>query len=60
MTREAQQVYPELAQFGKPQGPKLRLQVWIWLGSEVPAMAEVGPVYPQLRTLMAPPGNVST
>ena len=25
-----------------------------WLGSEVPAMAQVGPVYPQLRTRMAP------
>ncbi len=25
MTREAQQVYPELAQFGKPRGPKIRL-----------------------------------
>ena len=25
MTREAQQVYSELAQFGKPRGPKLHL-----------------------------------
>ncbi len=54
MPREAQQVYPELAQFGKPRGPKLRLLVSIWLGSEVPAMAEVGPVYPQLRVWMDP------
>ncbi len=54
MPREAQQVYSELAQYGKPRGPKLHLYVWIWLRSEVPAMAEVGPVYPQRRAWMAP------